>query len=371
MHVLFINTRSDSRRNPGGDNVQLDRTRLALERLGVRVAQQDPHNFSKSSVYDLAHLFNIQEAETAWSVFEDLQSWGIPVALSSIYWDMNEFWASNALRDRRLWKMVARIFGRSMTTQIHIRWQRMKAPNNTKWKMQRKLLNRADRVLPNSVSESRLLQSIFLLRTDFTDKVDVIPNGIDLEFYVPRPNPDEHFCHEYGLGEFILQVGSINPVKNQLGLIQALYDLPVPLVFIGQVSDAYPKYGQACKDAGSERGQVYIIDHLPFERLPSIFTLAAVHALPSWRETPGLASLEAGAAGCRVVTTSIGSTPDYFGDLAWYCHPAVPVSIRSAVEAALSAKPSIDLRNRVIQEFTWDKAGEKTLISYMSMLAQK
>lgn len=371
MHVLFVNTRSDAGRNPGGDNVQIDRTRAALERLGVSVTLRDPHQLSELPACDLAHLFNIQEPGTAGMVLQTIQAEGIPIALSSIYWDMYEFWASNAMRDLKLWKIVANIFGRPVATQMYIRRQRRKAPNNPEWKVQRELLNQADRVLPNSAAEGELLRSTFALQTDFMEKIDVIPNGIDLESYRSQPCPDEKFYCEYGLREFVLQVGSINPVKNQLGLIQALDDLPVPLVFVGKVSDAYPAYGQVCKAAGSERGQVYFIDHLPYEQLPGIYALAAVHALPSWRETPGLVSLEAGAAGCRIVTTSIGSTRDYFGDLAWYCHPADPASIRSAVEAALSAKPSRDLRNRVVQELTWDKAGEKTLASYESLLARK
>jgi glycosyltransferase involved in cell wall biosynthesis len=176
---------------------------------------------------------------------------------------------------------------------------------------------------------------------------------------------------QYGLRDFVLEVGAISPVKNQLGLIDALYDLPVPLVFVGQPAAKMPEYAEQCKARAALRGDVTFIDRLPHDELPGLYALAAVHALPSWRETPGLVSLEAAAAGCRIVTTSIGSTRDYFGDLAWYCYPDDLRSIRTAVEAALKAPPSPALRERVLREYTWHRAGAATLAAYQKVLNAK
>jgi glycosyltransferase involved in cell wall biosynthesis len=79
-------------------------------------------------------------------------------------------------------------------------------------------------------------------------------------------------------------------------------------------------------------------------------------------------SLEAAAAGCRVVTTSIGSTRDYFGDLAWYCQPDDLGSIRAAVEGALRAPATSLLRDRVLCEYTWERAAEATRAAYARAL---
>jgi glycosyltransferase involved in cell wall biosynthesis len=113
---------------------------------------------------------------------------------------------------------------------------------------------------------------------------------------------------------------------------------------------------------------VYFLDILPPEALAGIYVLAAVHVLPSWRETPGLVSLEAAAAGCRIVTTSYGSVREYFGDLAWYCNPSDLMSIRSAVLLALEATPNHALREKILSSFTWDIAAEKTLAVYHKVL---
>ena len=367
MQVLLI-IREDAHRNLGGDTIQMLKTRAALEDLGVSVEVRGTDQMADLPACDLSHVFNIQTAESSWAAFQSLQRAGMPTVLSSIYWDMLEHDFEFAVTQRARWRLLARTLGKSRARELYISWQRRKAPLKAKWQTQRRLLQHALRVLPNSQSEADLLQKTFALDDDFQDKVSVVPNGIDTDLFDPVPQPSRAFMQEHGWRDFVLQVGAISPVKNQLGLIEALYDLPVPLVFVGQPVAAMPEYAERCKARAAERGNVLFAGRLPHEELPGIYALAAVHALPSWRETPGLVSLEAAAAGCRVVTTSIGSTRDYFGDLAWYCHPDDLVSIRLAVEAALKASPLTTLRQRVLQKFTWQCAAEATLAAYQAAL---
>ncbi len=375
MRVLFINSRPDSLRNPGGDTIQVEKTKAALENQGVKVDLRAADDLENLPPLDLAHVFNIQEAEPALRAFNQLQEKGIPVLLSPIYWDMYAYWYEYAVSERSGWQKLACGLGKKTTGSLYVGWQRIKAPSKRFWRIQRELLQRARRVLPNSVSEGALLQKSFLLGGGFEAKVDVVPNAIDTDLYHPLPSPSQAFFQQYGLKDFILQVGTINPVKNQFGLIEALFDLPVPLVLIGPAPQAFEQYHQACQRLAEERasrthlGKVLFLSPLPHDSLPGIYALAAVHALPSWRETPGLVSLEAAAAGCKIVTTSIGSTSDYFGDLAWYCTPNDLPSIRQAVEHALHAPPSGELRQQILTEFTWQRAAEATLKSYQKALS--
>jgi glycosyltransferase involved in cell wall biosynthesis len=163
-------------------------------------------------------------------------------------------------------------------------------------------------------------------------------------------------------------VGTISPVKNQYRVIEALFDIPIPLVFIGQIADMWTEYGQKCKARAAERGNTIFIDRVHHEELPGIYALAAAHVLPSWRETPGLASLEAAAAGCKIISTSIGSTQEYFSNKAWYCQPDNIMSIRQAVEVALAAPKTLDLREHILSHFTWQHTAEVTLTSYQKTL---
>jgi glycosyltransferase involved in cell wall biosynthesis len=251
---------------------------------------------------------------------------------------------------------------------MYIRWQRWKAPATSWWHTQRRLLQRAVRVLPNSQAEANLLQTFFRLGPAFQQRVDVVPNAIDTTLYDPLPAPSQAFLEKYGVQDFVLQVGTISPVKNQLGLIEALFDTPVPIVIVGPTPSTMVEYAAACRSRATERGNVIFIDHVPHEELPALYALATVHVLPSWRETPGLVTLEAASAGCQVVTTSIGSARDYLGDLAWYCYPGDLQSIRESVECALKAPRSPKLRERVLAHFTWHRAAEATVRSYRKAL---
>jgi glycosyltransferase involved in cell wall biosynthesis len=370
MRALLV-IREDAQRTLGGDTIQMLKTRAVLETLGLTVEVRGTDELDDLPACDIAHVFNIQTAESSWAAFKALQERGVPTVLSSIYWDTLEHWSESAVVYRLRWRWLARLLGKARARQVYITWQRQKAPITPKWRIQHRLLEQALRVLPNSQSEADLLQRTFALDGSFQHKIDVVPNGVDSDLFQPPPPPNRAFQEKYGVRDFVLEVGAISPVKNQLGLIEALYDLPVPLVFIGQPAPAMPEYAGICRARAAKRGNVVFVDRLPHEELPGIYALATVHALPSWRETPGLVSLEAAAAGCRVVTTSIGSTRDYFGDWAWYCYPGDQASIRVAVEAALRAPSSDALRQRVLTEFTWQRAGEATLASYRAALDQR
>ncbi|MCC6189285.1 MAG: glycosyltransferase family 4 protein [Anaerolineales bacterium] len=364
MRVLFVNSRPDAAQLPGGDTVQARKTLEALQCLGVMVETRAPDDLDRLPACDLAHVFNIQEAEPAWAVCQALQRKGLPVVLSPIFWTMYPYWFEAAVVERPRWRALARAWGKRRARRAYVSWQYLKGPLNRRWRAQRRLLQAAARLLPNSRSETRLLQRMFALGGRLEEKSDVVPNGIDPTHYAQLPQRSQAFVDQYRVRDFVLQVGTLNPVKNQLGLVEALRDLPVPIVIIGQAMAAAGDYGSRLRARAAARGNVTFVDHLPHEELPGIFALASVHALPSWRETPGLVSLEAAAAGCRVVTTAIGSTRDYFEDLAWYCWPDDQASIRRSVEAALQAQATNGLRERVLERYTWKRAGEATLAAY-------
>ena len=68
--------------------------------------------------------------------------------------------------------------------------------------------------------------------------------------------------------------------------------------------------------------------------------------------------------GANLVITEKGDTRDYFGDLVHYCQPDSLDSIREAVLAAYHEPRSKALRERILERYTWQKAGEATLAAY-------
>ena len=98
---------------------------------------------------------------------------------------------------------------------------------------------------------------------------------------------------------------------------------------------------------------------------------AAVHAHPSWLESPGLSSLEAAATGARIVAGDRGCEREYFGPDVDYADPADPATIRAAVLRALERGPRDrgDALERRLGARTWRRTGEATLEAYARAIA--
>jgi len=358
--------RSDALRVRGGDVIQLEKTREGLQRLGASVDVRLADDLAGAWDYDLVHIFNIQSPLESWRACQVAKNKGVPVVLSTIYWDPSPTWYWTARDVKMIWRIVRALLGRR-GYKLYAAWQYLRYPASEVWNVQRQLLAAANMLLPNSRLEAAQIYRDFRFK-DVRPPCIVVPNAVDRELFDPLRRPSRQVQDSLGMENFVLQVGRISPEKNPLGLIEAIWDLGVPAVLVGSPSPHHPEYAQVCHERGLRRGNVHFIEWLPHKELPSVYALAAVHALPSWRETPGLVSLEAGAMGCRIVSTSIGSAYEYLGNEAWYCHPADKASIRQAVMSALKAPRSENLRKRVLENYTWDKAAEATLAAYRTVL---
>src|SRR5262249_34498046 len=117
-------------------------------------------------------------------------------------------------------------------------------------------------------------------------------------------------------------------------------------------------------------GNLVRFERLPREMVASAMRGAAAHALPSFAEGSALASMEAAAAGCPVVVSDRSSEFEYYGDLAVFCNPLDPASIRSAVERAIEMEPSrrAALREHVATH-TWEACARATLGAYERTIA--
>ena len=195
----------------------------------------------------------------------------------------------------------------------------------------------------------------------FTGKYLIIPNGIDAELFSILPDvirQDKVIC-----------VGQIYGMKNQHLLIEACKKLNYQLDIIGKPPPNHAKYYDYCKKISDNR--VNFIDFLSQKELADRYAASKVHALPSWFETTGLSSLEAGAMGCNVVVGIGGDTKDYFQFYANYCDPLHPKSVEVALDKAMNQQNNGKLRDLILTEYTWQKAAEKTKAAYEKVLNEK
>jgi len=372
LHVLFVN-RPDALDLPGGDTVQMLKTKEALENRGLRVdvcLDLSPD----ASGYDLVHLFNTQIPSVQLAQLRSVRRHNVPVVLSPIFWDHTELvWARLALiacfqeHAISLQQLLSGLSSRSLI--VNGRTPFSPHPDDGNFLLQqREIVRGADMVLPNSISEALRIQHILKLE-EF--RFRVVPNAVDPDTFLM--GDPERFVQRYGCRDFILTAARWDDRKNILLLFLALEGLGLPLVLIGNRS-AHAWYSNIALRYLPEGA--LLIDHVPHEELADAYAAARVHVLPSWFETPGLSSMEAAVSGCSIVVGNRAAELEYFREDAYYCDPANVESIRQAVVSAWSNYEGdrlrrSRLRERILKEYTWDRVAEETIAAYEEVLASR
>ena len=311
---------------PGGGEVQLLKYMEALEGLGVRTLRFDPwHRRAQFDEADVVHYFSVQAAGRFCHHVRFARH--IPLVLSPILW----------------------------------------IDEPAKYGMEEiaAALRLAKHILPNSLAECEQLSRLFSLdRVLFTP----IVNGVDDIFFAAA---DPALFREHsGVHEpFVLCMGNIEERKNQLRLIEALRGTGIRLVLAGQEREA--GYAVRCRSLAD--ASVHFAGKLEHgsELQRSAYAAAEALVLPSTLETPGLAALEAAAAGCRLVVTKVGCTEEYFQERATYLDPRDAGDIRQAVQKALARPRDAELPGFIRARYTWRHAARQLVDVYRDLLDEK
>lgn len=337
MKITFV-LRQDGGLYFGGAEVQALETAAALRRLGIEVDVLTPHT---QEVGDLVHAFGPYPSYT--SILGYCQKRNVPFVLSTIFY-------RDYVSRLQMWRD---------------RWRASRRHNPLH--AARSLMRGASALLPNTEAEALQVSELFLSTPAPTY---VVPNGAEARFAQGTP---ELFRRRFGISEpFVLNVARVEKRKNQLRLIEAMKGSGMKLVILGKESQ--DGYSQACREmAGNDPAIVFLppVAH-DDPLLASAYAAAKVFALPSRLETPGIAALEAGIAGARVVVTPVGGAREYFGRDAWYPDARSTHSIRDAVQAAWHATRDDEaVRQRLLNSYTWDAVGRQTLDVYRRVLAAR
>ena len=242
-------------------------------------------------------------------------------------------------------------------------------------------VRRADHVV--AVSEQTKRDVVRLLGIS-PDKVTVAYNGVEARFcpWLPGPSGPETGAlrHKLDLPErFILHVGTLEPRKNLVRLVEAYGRLPGPLrdnvalVLAGRKGWLYEPILGAAEKVNSAGGRVMFVDFVYDEDLPVLYNAAAVFAYPSLYEGFGLPPAEALACGVPTLVSNDGALQEVVGDAALKVDALSVDQITAGLERlledeALRAKLSSAGPGQVAQ-FTWQGAARTVLDLYTRVRA--
>lgn len=350
MKIAFI-ARSTLYSVPGGDTIQVSQLAKHLKKKGTIADIFLTNQKINYSNYDLFYFNNIIRPS---DILYHIPKIKKPFIVSPILIDYSEF-------DRQYRKgisgIILRKFRRNTNEYIKTISRWIKGNDNLQsknyiWQGQtksiREILNKAAAILPGTDSEYKTLLNLFGIEKKYA----IVPNGIDTSLF----HSDEYAVKNNRL---VVCAARIEGLKNQLNLIKALNNTDYTLLIIGSPSPNQKEYYNECRKTASKN--ILFYNHMPQEILTGYYREAKVHVLPSWFETCGLSSLEAAAMGCNIAITDKGYTRDYFGNDAFYCEPASPESIFNAIDKAARSNTSKQLQQKVITNYTWQKAASITL----------
>jgi len=209
-------------------------------------------------------------------------------------------------------------------------------------------------------------------------KVVVVPCGVGPEYRPSAAAEQESFRRRHGIGRYILYLGTIEPRKDLVRLVQAYAEVRRrgqkghTLVLAGA-----PGWGYGDVYAEVERlglvGNTVFTGYVPVAEAAGWYAAADLFVYPSVYEGFGLPTLEAMACGAPVIAADASSLPEAVGDAGVLVPPADTQALAEAMAALLGNEE----RRRALaargleraRSFSWMDAAKATTALYSRCLA--
>jgi len=219
------------------------------------------------------------------------------------------------------------------------------------------------------------------------EKITVLPNGVDIDFFSPNEEVKEAARKEYRLDgkSTVLFVGRLAKLKGIEHLLRAA-DIVVnssgcrdtSFVLVGS-----PTFDATEKPISMEEVFDFIRQHglekhviftgsLPLEEVRKMYAAADIFVLPSLAEGDPLVTLEAMASGLPVIATRVGGIPNQIRD-GWNGFLVDPGDEQQLAERIAYLLDNPEERGRMArnsrkyaeEEFDWKKVADRVLKVYV------
>jgi starch synthase len=221
------------------------------------------------------------------------------------------------------------------------------------------------------------------------DRVHVVHNGIDTDFY--RPVEETDVLDRLGVDRSRPSVAFVGRITRQKGVPHLLraalkIDPDVQLILLAGAADT-PELARETDELvdrlqAERTGVVLVSEMLPREDVRQVLSHATLFCCPSVYEPLGIVNLEAMACSTAVVASGVGGIPEvvedgvtgvlvpYDADRPAEFEAGLARAIdKVAGDAALAAAMGRAGRRRAVAEFGWDAVAARTVDVYRSVLA--
>jgi glycosyltransferase involved in cell wall biosynthesis len=208
------------------------------------------------------------------------------------------------------------------------------------------------------------------------EKLEVIPNGVNVEDFNVNEEEIERIRKKYGLeGITVMFAGTVTPRKGVLQLIRAgeilKLDREVLFLIVGNLN-IDREYAQKVMGYAKSRGvNAKFTNFVPYDDLKALYSACDIFVLPSFEEGQPLVLLEAMASGKPLIGSYVGGIPMQIRE-GWNGFLVKPGDKRQLAEKIKYLIENEEERNRMgrnsrklaEEEFNWKKISEKYLEVY-------
>jgi len=169
---------------------------------------------------------------------------------------------------------------------------------------------------------------------------------------------------KYSLPEkFILFLGTIEPRKNILGLIEAFnlldkeeQNIP-PLILVGKLGWKYKKIIKAAE----ENKKIRFIKYIKAQEKRYFYNAATLFVYPSFYEGFGFPPLEAQRCGCAVVTANNSSLIEICSNNTIFVDPNNLTDLKNGIKAVLKTTSQTAKPSATIDVWDWTETARQTI----------
>lgn len=203
-----------------------------------------------------------------------------------------------------------------------------------------------------------------------SDKIYVIPEGVDTLFFKPAGNAEIKVIKEkYAIKDsYFLFVSAVEWLKNVQNAIKGYilakekFLFPHQLVIVGIHGIGFDIFKEMVRENNLEE-EIIFTGYIPDKDIVSLYSGAEAHILPSFYEGFGITVLEAMACGCPVLASKTSCMPEVIGNSGLYFDPEKAEEISQSL---LKIERDKILRGRLIEKgfsrvkkFTWENSAQK------------
>lgn len=199
------------------------------------------------------------------------------------------------------------------------------------------------------------------------EKITVIHNGFDSDIF-NTDHTDKSLLENWDLkiGNYILFLGTIQPRKNAIKLVQAFHLLKEQgykgkLVIAGNIGWLADETLSVIKNSPDAKN-IVLTGYVSDEARKALYSYCDVYVLPSLYEGFGVPAIEAMATGAPVAVANNSSLPEVLGSAGTLFNATDPADIARAIQELKSDREYWIKKSLTrAKAFSWEKCAEETL----------